>query len=70
VLVLLAGFVPVLYALGIIYAALTIKARLTMTERLRMLIVLPSIHISWGLGYIRGRIMGARGAVDTSRRKS
>ena len=70
VLVLLAGFVPVLYALGIIYAALTIKARLTMTERLRMLIVLPSIHISWGLGYVRGRIMGARGAVDTSRRKS
>jgi succinoglycan biosynthesis protein ExoA len=70
VLVLLAGLVPVLYVLGIVYAAVTIKADLTLSERLRLLAVLPGIHVSWGMGYLRGRIFGAHGTVDTSRRKS
>jgi succinoglycan biosynthesis protein ExoA len=39
-------------------------------ERIRLLAVLPGIHISWGLGYLRGRLFGAAGTVDTSRRKS
>jgi succinoglycan biosynthesis protein ExoA len=66
----LAGAVPGLYVLGIAYAAATVKGGLTADERLRLLAVLPGIHVSWGLGYLRGRIFGARGTVDTSRRKA
>ncbi|NKX49832.1 glycosyltransferase family 2 protein [Arthrobacter deserti] len=65
-----AALVPGLYAAGLAYAAATLKQDLSRPERLRLLAVLPGIHISWGLGYLRGRLLGAAGTVDTSRRKS
>ncbi|MEV7648826.1 glycosyltransferase family 2 protein [Arthrobacter sp. NPDC089319] len=65
-----AGLVPVLYGAGVAYASATMAGELGKPERVRMLVVLPGIHVSWGLGYLRGRLLGAAGTVDTSRRKS
>ncbi|WP_396655079.1 glycosyltransferase family 2 protein [Microbacterium sp.] len=36
-------------------------------DRLWTLAVLPTMHISWGLGFLSGVLRGARHAVDTSR---
>ncbi len=65
-----AALVPVLYGAGVAYASCSMDGDLGKPERVRLLAVLPGIHISWGLGYLRGRLFGAAGTVDTSRRKS
>ncbi|WP_277883616.1 glycosyltransferase family 2 protein [Arthrobacter sulfonylureivorans] len=65
-----ASLFPVLYGAGVVGASATMRGDLGPAERVRLLAVLPSIHISWGLGYLRGRLFGAAGTVDTSRRKS
>ncbi|MFD1211666.1 glycosyltransferase family 2 protein [Arthrobacter sp. GCM10027362] len=62
-----AALFPALYGAGVAYA--TARQDLDRPERLRLFAVLPSIHVSWGLGYLRGRLLGAAGTVDTSRRK-
>ncbi|MFB8892905.1 glycosyltransferase family 2 protein [Microbacterium plantarum] len=36
-------------------------------DRLWTLAVLPSMHLSWGVGFLQGAARGARGTVDTSR---
>ncbi len=36
-------------------------------DRWRFFYVLPSMHVSWGAGFILGLVRGARDAVDTSR---
>ena len=36
-------------------------------DRWRFFLVLPTMHFSWGVGFILGVSRGARGAVDTSR---
>ncbi|WP_114587802.1 glycosyltransferase family 2 protein [Microbacterium arborescens] len=36
-------------------------------DRLWTLTVLPSMHLSWGVGFLQGAARGARGTVDTSR---
>lgn len=36
-------------------------------QRLWTLIVLPTMHLSWGLGFLGGVLRGARGTVDASR---
>jgi len=36
-------------------------------DRWRFFYVLPTMHVSWGLGFILGLVRGARDAVDTSR---
>ncbi|MFS0714769.1 glycosyltransferase family 2 protein [Microbacterium sp. 2P01SA-2] len=36
-------------------------------DRLWTLAVLPSMHLSWGVGFLQGASRGARGTVDTSR---
>jgi succinoglycan biosynthesis protein ExoA len=36
-------------------------------DRWRFLLVLPTMHLSWGVGFLLGVVRGARGAVDTSR---
>jgi len=32
--------------------------------------VIATMHLSWGAGFVRGFLLGARGAVDTSRTES
>lgn len=36
-------------------------------DRLWTIAVLPSMHLSWGIGFLQGAARGARGTVDTSR---
>ncbi|APF33500.1 glycosyl transferase family 2 [Microbacterium arborescens] len=39
----------------------------SLRDRLWTLAVLPSMHLSWGVGFLQGAARGARGTVDTSR---
>jgi len=64
------GLFPMVYSAGLAYASITAPQALSGRERLLLFGVLPSIHVSWGLGYLRGRLLGAAGTVDTSRRNS
>ncbi|MGB4137323.1 MAG: glycosyltransferase family 2 protein [Microbacterium sp.] len=41
--------------------------RRRLRERLWTLVVLPTMHVSWGLGFLGGLLRGARGTVDASR---
>ena len=36
-------------------------------DRLWTLLVLPTMHLSWGLGFLGGVLRGARDTVDASR---
>jgi succinoglycan biosynthesis protein ExoA len=38
-----------------------------MLDRWFFMIVLPTMHLSWGVGFIVGLLRGARDTVDTSR---
>lgn len=64
------ALVPGAYAAGLACAACVGNPELSPKERLLLTIVMPSIHISWGLGYLRGRLFGAGKTVDTGRRSS
>ena len=39
----------------------------TLTDKALNLVVLVIVHLSWGLGFIRGWTSGAESVVDTSR---
>lgn len=39
----------------------------TLRERAWFAVVLPSMHLAWGAGFLRGLVRGGGGAVDTSR---
>ncbi|MDR6865479.1 hypothetical protein J2Y69_000061 [Microbacterium resistens] len=39
----------------------------SLRERLWTLVVVPTMHVSWGLGFLGGVLRGARGTVDASR---
>lgn len=54
-----------LYAIGIV--GFSAVAGRSLRERGWLLIVLPTMHIAWGSGFIRGLVRGAKDAVDTSR---
>jgi succinoglycan biosynthesis protein ExoA len=60
-------YVPIAaYGLLVTAYAATMRGA-ALRERLWMLVVLPTMHVSWGLGFIVGVARGARGNVDTSR---
>lgn len=56
------------YLLVLLGASLSVPGSLA--DRLRFVAVLLVMHLSWGAGFIRGAVGGARGAVDTSRLES
>lgn len=62
----------VIYAPLLAYALLVVAMALapgggTWQERLWMLVVLPTMHLSWGIGFLAGLTRGARDTVDASR---
>jgi hypothetical protein len=57
----LAGYLAAVAALAVTAADLSLKARVA------LLIVLPSIHFSWGAGFWFGFLRGAAKTVDRSR---
>lgn len=62
-----AAWAPVSYPLWLLWAIATSGRGMSARERLYLIFVLPSMHISWGLGFISGLSTGAADQVDTSR---
>lgn len=58
---------PILYLLLVLWVSLTQDAVTPWRERWLFLIVLPTMHVSWGAGFIVGLVRGAHGINDTSR---
>lgn len=61
-----AVFVP-LAAYGVLVVAMALASRRSLRERLWTLLVLPTMHFSWGVGFLGGVLRGARDTVDASR---
>ncbi len=55
------------YALLVLAMALRPGGERSLRERIWTLAVLPTMHVSWGLGFIGGILRGARDTVDASR---
>jgi succinoglycan biosynthesis protein ExoA len=69
------GWVVALVYLGpIAYLGLLVLAAITtpgsFADRLRLMLVLATMHLSWGAGFLRGLLRGARDVVDRSRTES
>ncbi len=45
---------PGVYLAVILLAFMTIKSKLSMVSRLYLLLVLPTMHLSWGVGFLKG----------------
>lgn len=56
---------PLAYVVALVVAAVTAKG--TLFDRLRYVVVLATMHICWGAGFIVGSIRGGGDSVDTSR---
>lgn len=65
--VTIAAWAPVAYPLWLLWAIAASSGGMILKERCYLLFVLPSMHISWGLGFISGLLRGAADHVDTSR---
>ena len=74
----LTGWVGILFALvylgPLAYLALLVVAAITtpgtLADRLRLMVVLATMHLSWGAGFLVGVLRGARDVVDRSRTES
>ena len=55
-----------LYILGILFLAVTANG-LSLKSRIALMIVLPTMHLSWGIGFIKGYAAGAGMTIDKSR---
>jgi len=61
---------PVLYALVLLALLVTPSSGERFADRFTFARVIATMHLSWGAGFVRGFLLGARGAVDTSRTES
>jgi hypothetical protein len=62
-----AGILPTaIYLLGVTFLA-TVARNMSPKQRLAIMIALPVMHFSWGIGFWRGYFVGAKGALDKSR---
>jgi glycosyltransferase involved in cell wall biosynthesis len=68
ILAMLVYLGPIAYLALLIVAAITTPGSLA--DRLRLMLVLATMHLSWGAGFLRGLIRGARDVVDRSRTES
>lgn len=59
---------PLAYLGLLVFAAATTPGSLA--DRLRLMVVLPTMHLSWGAGFLLGVLRGARDVVDRSRTES
>ncbi len=58
---------PLAYLLLLSIICFSPSGGATFADRWRFFLVLPTMHVSWGVGFIGGIIRGARNTVDTSR---
>lgn len=62
-----AGILPTaIYLLGVTFLA-TVARNMSPKQRLAIMIALPVMHFSWGIGFWRGYFIGAKGTLDKSR---
>jgi succinoglycan biosynthesis protein ExoA len=59
---------PLAYLVLLVIAAATTPGSLA--DRLRLMVVLATMHLSWGAGFLVGALRGARDVVDRSRTES
>jgi hypothetical protein len=57
----------VAYILLLIYLGLIYENGKSWRDRWLFILVLPSMHLSWGAGFLRGLLVGGRATMDTSR---
>lgn len=58
---------PIAYVLLLLPLCFSAAGGPGWSDRWRFFLVLPTMHLSWGVGFIIGLLTGARGTVDTSR---
>ena len=58
---------PIAYVALVLWLALVADRGPAWRDRWFFVIVLPTMHVSWGIGFITGLLRGARDTVDTSR---
>lgn len=58
---------PLAYIVVLAIISLSPAGGRAMSDRWRFLLVLPTMHLSWGAGFIIGVLRGAKDTVDTSR---
>ena len=61
---------PVLYAVLLLLLLVSRSSGERFSDRATFVAVIAVMHFSWGAGFIRGLVVGARDAVDTSRIES
>lgn len=66
-LLALVYLAPIAYLLLLVVISITAEGGPAWRDRWRFFYVLPTMHVSWGAGFIVGLLRGARDAVDTSR---
>ena len=61
-------YLPVLgYLAGVTVVGLTRLGGESITDRLLNVVVLATMHLAWGAGFLRGWLFGGRSTVDRSR---
>ena len=65
----LSKLAPVAYLSLVTLAALK-SPRTNLKEKVAMTAVLPTIHFPWAIGFVKGRLRGARGTLDKGRVRS
>lgn len=60
-------YLPLLAYLLLVLAVACSPGGVSLRQRLWTLVVLPTMHLSWGVGFIGGVLRGARDTVDASR---
>ncbi len=58
---------PIAYLALLVLLSFTRRGGARWSDRWRFFYVLPTMHISWGAGFVLGVVRGARDTVDTSR---
>jgi hypothetical protein len=59
---------PIAYLVLLVVAAVSSSG--SFADRARFALVIATMHLSWGLGFLMGVVRGAKDAVDTSRTES
>jgi len=63
----LVGIMPLAgYLFAIAFLSIS-SSGLKLKDRFALMIVLPTMHLGWGLGFIRGYLLGAGNTIDKSR---
>lgn len=61
------GIVPLaIYLLGVAFLAATAR-NMNLKQRVAIMVALPVMHFSWGIGFWQGYFLGAKGKLDKSR---